>query len=62
MTSKEDIPERPATRADSEPDIYRPVLVDSVRARLKRYATAERRSMQNAANWGLSEFLKQKGF
>jgi hypothetical protein len=47
---------------DHEPDIYRPVLVDSVRQRLKRYATAERRSMQNAANWGLAEFLRGKGY
>lgn len=52
--------EKPTTPPRAE--IYRPILVESVRERLERFAKAENRSLQNAANHGLAVFLKGKGY
>lgn len=52
--------EKPA--APPRAEIYRPILVESVRERLERFAKAENRSLQNATNYGLSVFLKGKGY
>lgn len=43
-------------------EIYRPILVESVLQRLEKFAEAEKRSRQNAVNYGLSQFLKGKGY